>query len=151
MLRRCLHIASVSCLAACVALVVFSLRSYYTAYDLRGRFVDGRSFAAVAMQGRLMVVVSSTSGWSWEFDRYSIGQSMDFPQELKRPAFPGIGWDFPMPGNFRALVPLWLPAVIVALPAGILRLCRRWRFTLRSLFVATTLAAVVLAMIARLK
>ena len=144
MLQRCLHIASVSCLTACVALVVFSLRSYYTAYDLRGRFVDGRSFAAVAMQGRLMVVVTPTRDWPWMFRSYSIDELMTFPTELVRPKFPGVRWDFPLPNTIRVMVPLWLPA-------GILRLCRRWRFTLRSLFVATTLAAVVLAMIARLK
>jgi hypothetical protein len=150
-LRRCLNIASVSCLIACAALVVFSVRSYYAAYDMRGRLTDGRSFAAVAMQGRLMVVVSSTSGWSWDFDRYSIEQSMAFPNELERPALPGIGWDFPMPGTLRALVPLWMIALVVGLPILFIRIRHPWRFTLRSLFVAMTLLAVLLAMIVRLK
>ena len=151
MLRRCLNIASVSCLTACAALVVFSVWSYYAAYDMRGRLAEGRSFAAVAMQGRLMVVVSSTSGWSWEFDRYSIEQSMAFPNELKRPAFPGIGWDFPRPGAFRALVPLWLVALVVGLPVMFIRIRRPWQFRLRSVFIAMTLLAVLLAMIVRLK
>jgi hypothetical protein len=151
MLRRCLNIASVVCLAASVALVAFSVRSYYRAYDMRGRLRDGRSFAAVVMQGRLMVVVSSTTDWSWEFNRYSIQQSMGFPNELKRPAFPGVGWDYPMPGVFRALIPLWPMALVIGLPIMILQIRRPWQFTLRTLFVVTTLLAIVLAMIVRLK
>ena len=147
MLRRCLNIASVVCLAASVALVALSLRSYYAAYDMRGRLTDGRSFAAVVMQGRMMVVISSTAGWSWDFDRYSIQQSMGFPNELKRPAFPGIGWDFPMPGVFRALVPLWLMALVVGMPILLVRIRRPWRFTLRSLFILTTLLAMIVRLI----
>ncbi len=113
--------------------------------------MDSRSFAAVAMQGRLMVVVTPTRDWPWMFRSYSIDELMTFPSELLRPKFPGVRWDFPLPNTIRVMVPLWLPVVIVVLPAGVLRLCRPWRFTLRSLFVATTVLAVLLAMIARLK
>lgn len=151
MLQRCLTIASILSLAGFAAVVLFSLASYTTAYDLRGRFVDGRSFAAVAMQGRLMVVVTPTRDWPWMLRRYRVDELMEFPSELVRPKFPGVRWDFPLARTVRVMVPLWLVALVAAAPAGILRLRRPWRFTLRGLFVATTLVAVLLAMIAWLK
>jgi hypothetical protein len=69
----------------------------------------------------------------------------------KRPAVPGIGWDFPMPGTFRRLVPRWLMALVVGLPITNIRIRGPWQFQLRSLFITMTLLTVLLAMIVRLK
>jgi hypothetical protein len=148
--RRFLNITSIICLVACVALMGLSVRSYYAADDVRGRFGDERGFAVVSMQGRLMLVVTRSCDWPWMHDSCSIDTSMRFPDKLMGSGFPGVRWDFLPTGCFRALVPLWMPVLTIGTLAGAFQIRRPWRFTLRSLFLVTTFLAAVLGMIARL-
>jgi hypothetical protein len=145
--RRLLNIASVVCLVACVALMGMWVRSY----DQRpGLLATTQRFNIGSLQGRLMLIPSENNEWWW----MAVGNPSVYPGD---PAYLSLPKGTSNPAGFRLylsgsasalIVPYWFLVLTSGSLAMIFQL--RWppRFTLRSLFLATTLLAVVLGMIA---
>jgi hypothetical protein len=159
MLRRLLNIASIVCLVLCVALMGMWVRSYQTLDDeLHGLLSHDQGFLVYSTQGELVLykgpvnshgspitnhwpwVVISGPGGSW-FDFENTSQLQTVSNQL------GFGSSFSWAASC-----LHLPDWFLVLASGLLAMAfqLRWplRFTLRSLFIATTFLAVVLGMIA---
>ena len=156
MLRRLLNIASIVCLVVCVALMAMWVRSYQLSYGqqanvaayhdvgtARGRLITCSVPFTVAgtmpnaAGGELFVIYAGTR----PDERFGLEGS------VKNHGF-GF-WRSPPPAQISILMlPFWFLVLTSGLLAMIFRL--RWplRFNLRSLFIATTLLAVVLGMIA---
>jgi hypothetical protein len=148
MLRRLLNTAPIVCLIACLALMGMWVRSYYWSDELLAR-MTGRDIVIFTLEGRLVAyryAINShgfdnlKSSWLW------IGgpRSADSPGFSKR-LIDSLGFLWVQEG---VMLPYWLLVLTCCFLAMILRM--RWppRFTLRSLFIATTFLAVVLGMIA---
>ena len=156
--RRLLNIASVVCLVACVALMGMWVRSYYRYSELRGRLTGTDVFVIGVPSGRIRCLTvlelkSTQSGiptpyiWPWAvgnqptivFDKSPVGRGY----------LASLGFDLDRNAQFSTVIfPLWFVTLVIGSLAMLLRI--RWspRFTLRSLFIATTFLAVVLGMIA---
>jgi hypothetical protein len=176
--RRLLNIASIACLVACVALLGMWVRSYRDMATLRGSFFSDRQlFAIHSVQGRLLFVEvsrlhenmvgrESRPDWPWEVS-HSNDDSLAFYLAIAQSPLAGFGFTayeskngfgemfyhpltFPRPFWCKSF--LMIPYWFLVLASGTLAmLCQiRWpgRFTLRSLFIATTFVAIVLGMIA---
>ncbi len=147
---RKLRIAwSVGCTIACVLLIVLWVRSYRCADDF-GDNQNGLSrVTAFSARGRIVFWVGETRaemdsiwysfplGQVYEIDKFAAGwgfgtfvQNRSSPSHLNR-----VG--IKLPYWFAMLVPVALAAVPWI----------RWRFSLRTLLIATTLVAVVLGLI----
>jgi hypothetical protein len=139
---RKLRIAfSVTCAIACVLLIVLWVRSYWWEDDFAYK-------GDIAMSG----VQSAEAGigvyrnWSpdrpmgigWVLESFCIG-----PQEVVSGS--GFVWEYLPSDRFVVAVPYWFPTAILATLA-VLPWIRhfKWRFTTRTLLIATTLVAVVL-------
>jgi hypothetical protein len=152
MLRRSLNIASIVCLVLCVALMGMWVRSYYWIDMLRGPYQDGRLFGITSMSGQLVIPVwppglnnsSPSRAWLWST------QANPKKSLSLREMFPPMG--FGKRNTANPAVVSYIPYWFLALATGLLAAAcgKRWprRFTLRSLFIATTFLAVVLGMIA---
>jgi hypothetical protein len=155
---RYLRIAfSATCLVACVLLVVLWVRSYWWTDWFHIQTRTGL-IQLQSMRGRLKCTVSTPSpqkmSHPWAFSHYWIGN---------RPSQVMATWDADTP--FWALVrydpafktpthvstiPTWFAVLLsaslaIATSAWIRHL--RWRFSLRTLLIATTLVAAVLGLI----
>jgi hypothetical protein len=146
---RKLRIAfSVTCAIACVLLIALWVRSYWTVdsvdwqrsgwrHDLRINSVHGGAGIAWRENGYDASIM--------KFEHGSIVGRLLLLQDGERTTF----WWFHklMPGE--AYIPFW-PLVLVS---GMLAAMPwiRWRFTLRTLLIATTLVAVVLGLIVWLR
>jgi hypothetical protein len=129
---------------ACVLLMVLWVRSYYR-YD-SGTWHNGWG-ALIDSEGGRLAIATFRSG--------DLSRPMGTGFYLESDPRESVWWgnstfcfgvetgDFDLPFYF---VPYWLPFSIVALCAAIPWL--RWRFSLRTLLIATTLVAVVLGLIA---
>ena len=147
MLRRLLNIASTVCLVLCVALMGLWVRSYWWLDH-----VNKRDFG-----------VTSATGWvtvRWDGDPQSFHQltfQSTSVEEMKkimgRPMTPGETMRVSMRkfGFVEGAIqlPYWFLTLLIS-PFAIFAAAswRKWRFTLRTLFIATTFLAVVLGMIA---
>jgi hypothetical protein len=135
MLRRLLNIASLLCLVACVVLMGLWVRSY-RAYGP----------STVLSIGKAILVAAVHSGhaectWQWKF-RY--GPTDEYAQRM---ILDSIGFEVRRnSGSIVAAIPIWFLVLTAGSLTVLLRI--RWRFTLRSRFIATTFLAVVLGMIA---
>ena len=143
MLRRLLNIASILCLVLCVALMGMWVRSYWW-LDTVICYRWGNWYQLDSAWGTLRATIMTNTdvgdGWF-----HAIKQL-----DANRFAFFGFGWDGSFRGPvFTAYLSHWLLALPLATLAAVPWIRPlRWRFTLRSLFTATTLLAVVLGMIA---
>jgi hypothetical protein len=154
--RRLLNIASIVCLVACVALMGMWVRSNYAHDVLIGHFGGKRAVMIYSIPGRLIWYQdgprtkdnSMSDNYRWSIKSYAMDEipSHGLPsQELLNDV--GLATS-----RLAPLLVLWTPFWFLALTSGslamVLRLRWPWRFTLRSLFIATTFLAVVLGMIA---
>jgi hypothetical protein len=142
MLRRLLNIASIVCLVACVALMGMWVRSYSWSDRLWGRFTEAQVFSIGSQSGRLRWASMSLKDrtWSWTIGSRPI-------ESVRETEF----WQFNeyhSGKNWFLVLPHWFAILVSGSLAMALRLRWPWRFTLRSLFIATTFLAVVLGMIA---
>jgi hypothetical protein len=116
---------------ACLLLMVLWVRSYWHNaffYDS----VTSNGFTSVqSSRGQI--------GWLHIYSDWH-------PEDMETIA--GFGWDY-SGDSWRAVCPLWFPVLIVATFATAPWL--RWRFSVRTLLIATTLVAVVLGLIVWLR
>jgi hypothetical protein len=147
--RRLLNIASIVCLVLCVALMGMWVRSYYYSYDFGGRLFPSTNVHIFADEGTLSFDLIArhlaVEDWYVESQPADIETPFGVAQGFWRSL--GFGVD-PTPIGTIVWVPYWFLVLICGLLGFGLRL--RWppRFTLRTLFIATTVLAVVLGMIA---
>jgi hypothetical protein len=127
---RKLRIAwSVGCGILCLLLIILWVRSYSHSDELTGTFGNHLGFVIQSEQGQMRYGKPWDEKPSWNFDSSPLGD--DYP-----PSFPPMGgFDWP----------LWLAVLLTGTLIVIPWL--RWRFTLRTLLIATTLVAVVLGLI----
>jgi hypothetical protein len=167
MLRRLLNIASIVCLILCVALMGMWVRSYSRSDHLSGRISETRMFVVVLESGRTLWRLESghTLGryesptrneprpdWAWTTSSYPIG-SFEIPRVhggwSTRFGFVMKSDAISMQETISSLVmPYWFLVLVSGSLAMLFQLRWPWRFTLRSLFIATTFLAIVLGLIA---
>jgi hypothetical protein len=137
---RKLRIAfSVTCLMACVLLIVLWVRSYKRVESLcLGTSSGNLSFASYV--GRLQVLVSGVPAHS------SFGsQKMDvIPTDVTTWAFNTESVPFRL---IVAAVPFWFPVLLSATFAAMPWIRYFRRFSVRTLLIATTLVAIVLGLV----
>ena len=153
-----LNIASIICLILCVALLSVWVRSYSTPDMLTGHFGDRVAIQISSRSGRVVSYIGTPSTgmltasgvYPWSIESYRIG-------ELTSPALPYYSrgrlnrLGFAAAALSIGFLLLSLPYRFLVLTIGSLAMSLRirpWRFTPRSLFIATTFLAVVLGMIA---
>jgi hypothetical protein len=151
MLRPLLNIASIACLALCVALMGTWVRSYHSIDDVYACFINGQMTGITLDQGRLWLRQDYVGyGYPWQIGSRPNRNSDDIPQIVKRATFfISLGF-YVGQGKFgpEGVIPYWF---LVFTTGSLAMLCQlRWppQFTLRSLFIATTFLAIVLGMIA---
>jgi hypothetical protein len=148
MLRRLLNIASIVCLALCMALMGMWVRSYQTQIGL---LLSGRHFDFGSIQGRMVFAPNASGPQEWRLatlnpTSYDYDPPyMDLHRGISNPFgfllyFSGVGT--------VVIVPYWFLVLASGSLAMAFQLRWPWRFNLRSMFIATTFLAVVLGMIA---
>ena len=163
MLRRLLNIASIVCLVACVALMGMWVRSYHHTDRTFGHFDAGHGFQIDSRFGRLVLYLGNHDlGSYFTTDviysaRQKTGKSVLVTSglpvysglERNRPlALSDLGFDaFVRPTGQFLILPYWFAVLAAGSSAMLFQLRRPPRFTLRSLFIATTFLAMVLGMI----
>ena len=160
MLRRLLNIASIVCLVACVALMGTWVRSYNGYDEVRGHLGTSYGFSLASTSGRVIFhrMQIAPSDWPWRV--------ISDERIVDAPPFQGLWRRLGFLGQFNRNttnieLPYWPLVLVSGLLAALFRVewtmgFARWalrfrfprRFTLRSLFVATTVVAVVLGLIA---
>ena len=152
---RCIRItASAFCVVACMAIVVLWVRSYKYWDEVRCRLPNGEALQLYSTQGRL-----AWRDWSLPADE-------DYPRcyrcyfamnEQKR----NLGWTpyetagffysrtlqnttLLVPQSRMIVLPLWFFVAINIVFAAGLGIRRPWRFSLRTMIIATTLIAATL-------
>jgi hypothetical protein len=143
---RKLRIAfSVTCGLACVLLIALWVRSYWNADAVK--FSRAKLLIVSSISGRLSVLSYSTpispkqSGWApgWGYGSFAFDQD-----------YRGSSWSFISESNVTDIgIPHWF-AVLVSGACTTLPWLR-YRFSLRTLLIATTLVAVVLGLVVWLR
>jgi hypothetical protein len=164
MLRRLLNIAFVVCLVECVALMGMWVRSYRY-YDVAGGLIfPNQSLGINSLPGKLLFTQGPTDPKRGKRSVVSEGSEPAAPSK-ESPWFlfsrkypqpqPSGGWRpfyvFLFPDartNWVLQLSYWLLVLVSGSLAIFLKPRWPWRFNLRTLFIATTLLAVVLGMIA---
>jgi hypothetical protein len=128
---------SVACGIACVLLIVLWVRSYWWMEQLSGPLSRTRILVVGSIEGGLLVQVPFHDwGYIWKVRSNSLKSggrsSFRFGSEFRR-----------IPEGF--CLPHWSLVVLYATLAAVPWL--RWRFSLRTLLIATTAIAVVLGLI----
>lgn len=146
MLRRLLNIVSIVCLVACLALIGMCVRSYWWMDDLAGRLPTSHYIYVRSVSGQVgfgieefvprpnapLCVARSVPAEEWIQHLGTINWSKFWGCfALTRSQFFVLYWFLVLTsGSLAMLFRLWWPL----------------RFTLRSLFIATTFLAIVLGM-----
>jgi hypothetical protein len=126
---------------ACVLLVALWVRSYWHVDSITTKF----GFT-VSAQGSFVSTplfhLSPTDTHGWEFNKHS--------SDVKFPESSFLGFHFAVENASRwiALVPHWFVILLAVTFAAVPWVHKiRWRFSLRTLLIATTLVAVVLGLV----
>jgi hypothetical protein len=151
---RKLQIAwSVLCGIACVLLIALWVRSHRTCDRLHLPISDSDRFIFESNQGRIMALFDW--GGTWQ-----VGLEPDNPWGGSYLIEGGVANDWPQITDYRFailhgkpsgvfwIMPHWFPVLLLATSAVAPWYRRiRWRFSLRTLLIATTLVAVVLGLV----
>jgi hypothetical protein len=137
---------SVFCGLATVLLIVLWVRSYIKNDRITLGFVPGPGYTFDSINGELSLARAKRiaggmpQGWSaWTYP----SDPSEYPRAwYAYPSTEILGFRF---GKFFFAMPHWFPAVVAVTAAAVPWL--RWRFTLSTLLIATTLVAVVLGLI----
>ena len=151
---RYLRIAfSAICLIACVLLIALWVRSFHVhdRLQLRIREVGPQFLVAHSLEGRFALAKKVYGGDSTILSVQNAGSPTG------NAGFPDDAGNFPDSFSFRIFrwksgltelqIPMWFPVAIFASMSAIPWLLQfRWRFSLSTLLIATTLIAVVLGL-----
>jgi hypothetical protein len=148
--RRLLNVASVVCLVLCVALMGMWVRSEQYLDGLTGP-IWSKQAELVSVPGRLEMTQRPRDAppniWHWFERALPPNELLSEIEDAKK--FSTFGFQTHALWMGSAMqVPYWFLVLTSGSLAMVLRLRWPWRFTLRSLFIATTVLAVVLGMIA---
>jgi hypothetical protein len=137
-------------LTACVLLIALWVRSYSWSDWANCPLRSPSMLIVNSFDGRLSLYagerVPYRTGFfpsGWDYDSYSVAQIA--PSSLKR-ARPYWDCSFDQYGWY-ILFPYWLPVLTTAVIGAGFGLRKQWRFSLRTLLIATTLVAVALGVI----
>jgi hypothetical protein len=138
---------SATCLIACVLLIVLWVRSYWWHDGLMVRLVNTRFVSIMSGFGNLVVSVGDNGGigddrWSYGSRRFDSKRKGSVDND-KKPLYTGVSLKRVRFGNATGIVVPHLFAVLFSAALATAPWLR-WRFTLRTLLIATTLVAVVL-------
>jgi hypothetical protein len=150
--RRLLNIGSIVCLALCVALMGMWVRSYQSSDEVVGHISVKLGFTVGSASGRLYVCFRTSPDhlpW-WTITSFRLTDLFGADDPPKRDnIFERLGFEIDdvYPDSSTMYLPYWFVVLLCGLAIAF-RI--RWplRFTLRSLFIVTTVLAVVLGMIA---
>jgi hypothetical protein len=142
------------CLTACVLLVAQWVRSYWRYDILAGPLGTTRLIHIVSCRGQLGIGTAPIELLS-EFGTRGApvlhsGPSENMPSlTLRMRSFLGIFfWHFrPLERENQIVVPFWLITLVCVSITAAVSLERTWRFSLRTLLIATTLIAVGLGLV----
>jgi hypothetical protein len=151
MLRHLLNIASVVCLALCVALLVMWARSYWWEDDFMSLYTSSCEVVGASLVGRLAVGAISGGAEPPAFRHTPVTDYSSELADLDRSWATFAGFGIPKAGTFGlhvVMFPYWCAIAVAAACGFATRPHATYRFTLRHLFIATTFLAVVLGMIA---
>jgi hypothetical protein len=138
---RYLRIAvSATCLIACVLMIVLWVRSYWWLDILQ----CGSERAFVSHAGTIQHTQALDMGLPFSYWRVVTFSESTTPMSPPRYSFAGIGYS---PGDYWAevVIPNWLSLFLLTTLAAAPWL--HWRFSLRTLLLATTLIALVLGLV----
>jgi hypothetical protein len=131
-----------------VLLIALWVRTKYAVESFGGSLSKSSAFFVMSRHGGigLLLAADVDSAWSYrEFPADEFQSSSELEKEFGYRTMLGFVKYRKNPGSFRIRVPYWflfsLSAVFAAIP------WLRWRFSLRTLLIATTLVAVGLGVI----
>jgi hypothetical protein len=137
-------------LTACVLLVSLWVRSYWWYDSIVAQVSRTNGLGVTSMEGRILLKYDAdwdTQTATWEvFSQKASEELRDFVFQ-SWPSF-GITWDS---GFVEGAVPHWFLAVLPAAIAAASWTWGKWRFSLRTLLIATTLVAVGLGAIVAMR
>jgi hypothetical protein len=151
--RRLLNIASIVCLVLCVALMGMWVRSYFWLDDFKFKPFGASSIGVASSSDRIAIgTMSAALNPNEGLINFTHTPISDWRSDLAKidQRFSTIaGFGLVHDNNvFVFMVPYWF-AVLIAGALSIAYWPRvKYRFSLRTLFIATTFLAVVLGMIA---
>jgi hypothetical protein len=135
--RKLRIVWSVVCAIACVLLVVLWVRSQYNWDSANGPLL-GKELIVTSRNGGVAVGLSNRSISKWHV------------RHLKEPTSPREGYSYALGFGVNAAIPaIFVPHWFTILLSAFLAIAPwlRWRFSLRTLLIATTIIAVVLGLI----
>jgi hypothetical protein len=145
---KCLRIAVTAVsLTACVLLVALWVRTKYAIDSFGGPLSASKAFYVMSRHGGIGLLLAQWNS-EWMYLKYPADEfvSSEFEMEIGYKTALGFVQYVKDPGAFRIRVPYWslvsLSAVFAAIP------WLRWRFSLRTLMIGTTLVAVWLGVVA---
>jgi hypothetical protein len=145
---RYLRIAfSATCLIACVLLIALWVRSYWRA-DTPTTTKFGRVFEFISLSGNVVIRWADIPS-EWGSAPFTIPLTENDRDPFDEPPpdhYRALGFRFSSYPEFRFLsIPYWFPILLCSILAALPWF--RWRFSLRTLLIATTLVAVVLGLV----
>lgn len=136
---------SAACVIVCVLLAALWVRSY-AVNEVLGTYSGGMYYSLQCLCGRISVSRSTPNAGqtvtSW---RQPVTEGI---RKLAHNRESWMGFQYyyrPRPERLRVKVPIWFLFMLVASSGALPWL--RWRFSLRTLLIATTLVAVVLGLV----
>ena len=142
---RYLRIAfSATCLIACVLLIALWMRSYWWMDRIEGMTLQGAKvtqiFKCSSLRGQITVVAVPTLRSIWSANLW---RQRPFPAErCEGEPYGVLGF---YSDEIHRSVPHWFPFTVVAILSVAPWI--RWRFSLRTLLIATTLVGVILGFV----
>ena len=144
---RKLRIAwSIACAIACVLLVVLWMRSYQWVEAIRLTAApNGGAIQCLSIPGRLAIGTFKFAS-PWSFYRMSASEWQGVMTRSPVSDFPSPIWGGRLQNSIvdQVFMPYWILVLSSVVIASVPWL--RWRFSLRTLLIATTLVAVVLGL-----
>ena len=150
---RYLRIAfSATCLIACVLLIALWVRSYSFLDFCEMNVAHGKTLHIQSVNGRLLLFGLSFNRGS-KVGSFSVGTCAPSPLynecAVTGAAIPGGGVSINVMGTGGGIkIPIWIPVSLAMALASLPWFpWLRWRYSVRTLLIATTLVAVVLGLI----
>jgi hypothetical protein len=139
---------------ACVLLIVLWVRSYFHGDDITWVLPDGECIRCDARRGELLVCRYPAIKLEGD-NRRTFSHQVNINPNVRPRDWPSTYYGFAFAANYLkdgiyvAILPQWITVAMFAVLAAVpwIRLFS-WRFSLRTLLIATTLVAVALGIIA---